>query len=674
MILFKILTGNDMQKSKLTFIILNCLFLASSILPQDLENVTPDDFYIFERQNWINKIMYETDNSSDSTFDVNHYEINLDIPLGSSFITGKVTCNFSASITSLSSVSLQLSSAFAIDSIGGNVLQYNFANDIIDITLDKTYTIGEEVSVTIYYSGIPPVLNNTKGMRFETHGNNEPIIVTLSTPYLAHLWFPCKDGPGDKADSVYINITIPDTVINGNQLIATSNGTLSEIETSNGKRTFKWKELYPIVPYYIMSAVSNYSHFQQTINDNSGNSFPIDYYVFKEDSQTAVNGTSGLPDVMNLFIEKFGSYPFENEKYGMSQMGFYGAIENQTNTIQNTFSLPWFMITVHELAHMWFGDMITCINWHHGWLNEGFATYSEALWAEHLGGFLDYKNYLSNSKYTGGGTVYLQDTSDPFSIFLTIIYNKGAWVLHMLRGVLGDDNFFNALSHYTSDPEFKYNHASTEDFQEVCETVSGMELGFFFEEWIYDEYFPVYSYRYEQETGTNILTLHINQTQGLNGWRELFKMPIEIKINFANGSDTLITVWNDQVSTTYNFPLTAEVNSVGIDPDEWILRDVEQVTDVMETQKKLFTYKLEANYPNPFNPSTAISFSIPERAKVNLTVYDILGNEIATLINEEKEGGNYTINFDASDLTSGIYFYRLTSGGISQSRKMLLIK
>jgi len=348
-----------MQKSKLTLIILNYIFLASSILPQDLENVTPDDFYEFERQNWIDKITYEADNSSDSTFDVTHYEINLDIPLGSSFVKGKVTCNFTAGITNLSSVSLQLSSSFAIDSVGGNVLQYNFANDIINLTLDKTYNTGEEVSITIYYSGIPPVLNNTKGMRFETHGNNEPIIVTLSTPYLAHLWFPCKDGPGDKADSVHINITVPDTVINGNQLIATSNGTLSEIETSGGKKTFKWKELYPIIPYYIMSAVSNYSHFQQTINDNSGDSFPIDYFVFKEDSLTAVNGTSDLPDAMNLFIEKFGSYPFENEKYGMSQMGFYGAIENQTNTIQNQFSLPWFMITVHELAHMWFGDMIT---------------------------------------------------------------------------------------------------------------------------------------------------------------------------------------------------------------------------------------------------------------------------------------------------------------------------
>ena len=667
-----------MQRLKLVLIPFVYFSFAQLILPQDLENVTPEDFYELERQNWKEKIIYETKMSEDTTFDVIHYDINLDIPLGVEFITGKVTCNFIAGIPDLASVTLQLSNAFVIDSVGGNTIQYNFANDTISITLDRNYNLGEQASVTIYYSGVPPVLNNTKGMRFETHGNNEPIIVTLSTPFLAHLWFPCKDGPGDKADSAYINITIPDTVINGNQLIVTSNGVLTGVEINQGKRTFRWKELYPIIPYYIMSAVSNYSHFQQIIPENSSSSFPIDYYVFKEDSLTAVNGTVQLPDAMNLFISKFGSYPFENEKYGMTQMGFYGAIENQTNTIQNSLSNNWFMISVHELSHMWFGDMITCASWHHGWLNEGFATYSEALYAEHSGGFTYYKNYLSTLKFMGGGTVYLQNTSDPFQIFLPIIYDKGAWVLHMLRGVLGDNIFFNAISQYTSDPRFRYDHASTEDFKDVCETVSGMDLDFFFDQWIYDEYYPVYTYGYEQDLLTNNLSLQINQTQGQNSWREIFEMPIRIKINFNNGSDTVITVWNNQVTTDYNLPLTARINSVQFDPDEWILRTVSIITDVEETPEKLFTFKLDANYPNPFNPTTTISFSIPERALVTLKVYDILGNEVAALVNEEKPAGEYEVEFNSSfgnrHLVSGIYFYTLTSGSFTQSRKMMLIK
>jgi len=667
-----------MQSLKL--LLISCLYFSFThlILPQDLGNVTPEDFYEFERQNWTDKIIYESRMSDDTTFDVIHYDINLDIPLGIEFIKGKVTSTFIASITNLSLVKLELSNSFVIDSITGNLTQYNFVNDTISITLDRNYNPGEQASVTIYYSGVPPVLNNTKGMRFETHGNNEPIIVTLSTPFLAHLWFPCKDGPGDKADSVYINITIPDTVINGNQLIATSNGVLTGVETNQGKRTFRWKELYPIIPYYIMSAVSNYSHFQQTITEDPNVSFPIDYYVFKEDSLTAVNGTAQLPDAMNLFISKFGSYPFENEKYGMTQMGFYGAIENQTNTIQNSLSSNWFMVSVHELSHMWFGDMITCASWHHGWLNEGFATYGEALWAEYSGGFSYYKNYLAALKFMGAGTVYLQNTSDPFQIFLPIIYDKGAWVLHMLRGVLGDDDFFNAINQYTSDPRFKYDHASTEDFRDVCETASGMDLDFFFNQWIYDEYYPVYTYGYEQDSITNNLTLQINQTQGQTSWREIFDMPIRIKINFSNGSDTTITVWDNQVTTNYNFTLTARINSVQFDPDEWILRTVTLITDVEETQENLYLFKLDANYPNPFNPSTTISFSVPERAVVTLKVYDILGNEVATLVNEEKPAGEYEVEFNSSfgnrNLVSGTYFYKLTSGSFTQTRKMMLIK
>jgi aminopeptidase N len=665
--------GIEMNRLISNLIIFLFLLTTPSILPQISKNINPNDFYEFERQNWIDKIIYETSMSEDTTFDVIHYEINLDIPLGLTFINGKVTCIFNSGMTDLSSVKLQLSNAFVIDSITGNTSQYSFANDTINITLDRNYNIGEQASVIIYYSGIPPVLNSTKGMRFETHGNNEPIIVTLSTPYLAHFWFPCKDGPGDKADSVYINITIPDTVINGNPLIATSNGILTGIEINQNKRTFKWKELYPIIPYYIMAAVSNYSHFQQTITNNFINSFPIDYYVFKEDSLTAVNGTVDMPDAMNLFIDKFGPYPFENEKYAMSQLGFYGAIENQTNTIQNNLSYNWLFISVHELSHMWFGDAITCINWHHGWLNEGFATYCEALYAEHIGGFSYYKTYIGSLKYTQGGTVYLQDTSDPFNIFIPIIYDKGAWVLHMLRGVLGDNIFFDAINQYATDPRFQYGHASTEDFKEVCETVSGMDLNFFFDEWIYDEYYPTYTYQYSQDSLTNLLTLQINQTQGQIGWRQIFEMPIKVKINYSGGVDT-ITVWNDQVTAEYNIPLTAKVTSVQIDPDEWILRTVSPVTDVEETPTNLFSYKLDANYPNPFNPSTTISFSVPEREVVTLKVYDILGNEVTTLVNEEKPAGSYKIIWYTEGLAGGVYFYQMTADEFVQTKKMILLK
>ena len=650
------------------------LLLPFTINPQGSGDITSDDFYSLERQNWMDRITYQLNYEPDTTFDVTFYGINLDIPLDSHQINGMVTCNLVSNTDGLTSISLQLSNSFEITYMSGNVIQVNLENDTLSLTLDRPYNRGEPVSITMGYTGIPMVLNNTKGMRFESHGNGEPIIATLSTPFLAHLWFPCKDGPGDKADSADINITIPDTMINGNPLIAVSNGTLTGIDTSAGKRTFKWKERHPIVPYYIMAAVSNYSHFQQIINNRRRGTFPIDYYVFKEDSLQAVNGASDMPDVINFYIEKFGAYPFEDEKYGMSQLGFYGAIENQTNTIQNSLSPDWFMVSAHELSHMWFGDMITCLNWHHGWLNEGFATYCEALYTEHVSGFNAYKSYMNSLTYTGGGTVYLENISDPFGIFISIIYDKGAWVLHMLRGILGDSTFFNVMVQYAADTRFRYGHASTEDFREVCETVSGQDLGYFFDEWIYDQYYPRYTYNYQQDINTNELTLWINQVQEQFGWREVFEMPIKVKANFSDGSDTLISLWNDQVSMIYHIPLNREINTVQIDPDNWILKYITQITALTNEKQKNFIFSLGTNYPNPFNPSTIIEYQIADPGLVTLKIYDVLGNEIATLVNEVKMPGNYHVGFDGSKLSSGVYFYQLRSGGFVATRKSILMK
>ena len=651
------------------------LFFAPSLYPQEPGSLLNEEFYSLERQNWLDKIKYEMNYQQDTSFDVKFYDINLEIEPDTQYIQCNFACRLVSNTNGLTQVNLQFSNNFEIDSISGDVADASVIDDTLQLTLNRPYNPGEVVSFNMSYSGIPLVLQGTKGMRFETHGNNEPIIATLSTPYLAHLWFPCKDGPGDKADSAYVSITIPDTVINGNQLIGVSNGTLTEIDTNGGKITYRWKELYPIVPYYIMAAVSNYSHFQQIISDTSGNHLPIDYYVFKEDSLSAYQGTLNLPDAINFFIDRFGPYPFENEKYGMTQLGFYGAIENQTNTIQNNLSSGWFMTSVHELSHMWFGDMITCANWHHGWLNEGFASYCEALYTEHTSGFNAYKNYMSYFRYTSGGTVYINDISDPFGIFINIIYEKGAWVLHMLRGILGDETFFNALSAYSADPRFRYDHAATEDFKEVCETVSGTDLDYFFDEWIYDEYYPQYTYYYFQDEITHQLTLQLNQIQGMNGWREVFKMPVKIRINLTDGSDTLITVMNDRADSSYSFSLSGSVSSIQIDPDNWILKTATMITSVERKEEKLpAAFKLESNYPNPFNPTTNIEYRLPSSEFVTLKIYDVLGNEVAVLIHEEKPAGSYKVKFDGSNLPSGVYFYRLRAGKYSDTKKLILMK
>lgn len=660
-------------KTVLTFLVL--LFsINNSSFAQNSVDENPADFYRMESANWIEKKIFEENFLIDTTTDAKFYYITLEVSIDSSFINGNVFFVIESKINNLAQITLDLTDSLVVNNISGSVVSFNRSHDKITLQLDRNYNQGESVSFTVYYSGVPPILNNTKGMRYETHGNSEPIIATLSTPYLAHLWYPCKDGPGDKVDSVYMDIIIPDTTINGNKLIAVSNGSLENVISENGKSIFKWRERYPIVPYYVMIAVSNYSQFQQTIHDSLGN-YPIIYNVFKSDSNISVQGTLQIPDAINFFSNKFGPYPFRNEKYGMTQLGFYGAIENQTNTVQNTLNAGWIMVSVHELSHMWFGDMITCSDWHNGWLNEGFATYSEALYQEHLYGFNSYKTYLRNYKYFQGGTLYLQNIDDPFSVFIDIIYLKGAWVLHMLRGVLGDDVFFNCLKQYAKDPGFTYKHASTEDFKMICENVSGQDLDYFFNQWIYDEYYPIYNCIYNYDAGLNLLYISLSQSQAQNGWRSVFKMPVKIKVKFTSGSDTLITVWNDQQNQDYQISLSRQVQLITIDPDEWILRTIGTVTSITdETSSQTLSYKLFDNYPNPFNPTTKISWQSPAGSWQTLKIYDLLGNEVAVLVNEYRPAGTYNFDFNASGLSSGLYIYKLTAGNFTQSKKMLLLK
>jgi len=634
------------------------------------------DHYKIEQQNWIEYIQRYESFNIDSSFDVLFYHLDVEIGISSPYISGNVLCRFGITKNSVQSITLNLHHSFSIDSILGNSTSFSFSNDSINITLDKVYNADESAEIKIFYRGIPPIAEGpyyNKGLIYGEHGNDEPVIVNLSTPYLAYYWWPCKDGPGDKPDSVYIDITIPDTTINSIPLTATSNGLLQDVVSYRGKNTFRWRHRYPITPYYVMVAISNYIEVQNIYEGDFGESYPLNYWVFQETFYDAQQGSIKLiPDVLDFFSSKFGAYPFRNEKYGMTEIGpIYSAIENQTNIIMNNISIDWFGTAVHETAHLWFGCMITCKDWHHGWLNEGFATYCEALWQEHTNGIEEYKSKMDFFEYFEDGTLYLQNISDPFGIFIAIIYHKGAWTLHMLRGVLGDSIFFEGLYQYANHTDFMYAEATTEDFKAICESVSGMNLTFFFDQWLYDEYFPVYEYSYYQNSTTFETSVQINQTQSSLGRREVFEMPIQLKFNFEGEGDTLITVWNDQEMQTFDLSLTKPISNLEFDPDNWILKQVN--TGGVSTGSDNFV--LLQNYPNPFNLSTTVKYSTRQSDFVSLKIYNMLGQEIQTLVNKFQNAGEYTVSFDAKNLSSGIYFYKLQVSNRSvETNKMTLIK
>ena len=631
------------------------------------------DFYRTEQQNWIETALFSEKALQQPNWDVLFYHIDVDIGYPTPYIRGAVLCRFRAVEDQLTSISMNLHRAFTIDSLSGNIDKYIFRDDTLHIELSEPLSHGAVAEIGVHYQGVPEPAGQIKGLVYRTHGKNEPVIVTLSTPYLAHYWWPCKDGPGDKPDSVYIDITIPDITIEGLPLIAVSNGLLENIAVGKGKRTFQWRERFPIAPYYVMAAVSNYRHFDQKFEMQDKNSFPIDYYVFDENFNIAQEGVRDLPRAMEIFSSLFGRYPFPTEKYGQTELGFYGAIENQTNSVINSMSESWFSVAVHELTHMWFGDMITCADWHHGWLNEGFATYCESLYLEFAEGKEAYHRSMADNEYFEDGTLYLEDTSDPFQIFIDIIYLKGAYVLHMLRGVLGDSVFFDCLANYAADPRLRYGHATTADFQSVCEQTSGKELDYFFDQWVYDSYYPEYRYDFYQDSLTLHTWVSIYQVQSESGRRPVFEMPVQLRFEFEDGTDTLVSAWNDQRTQTFSFSPEKKIEACVLDPDKWILRKTEQVT---EPPSDFF---LDQNYPNPFNTSTTFSYRIPFAARVNLAVYNTRGEQVEVLVDRFQSAGFYFVSWDGRDqfdriVSSGVYFCHLKAGDLTLSRKMLFLR
>lgn len=614
---------------------------------------------------------------ADSTYDVTYYK--LDIFLDHVFFTtnrivGSVLMKAKANAENLTNIYIDLKSNMNLDSITSSLgaVNYNRVGDKTYITFPSTLNLGEEFDVTVFYNGVPGS-SGLGSFEYSTHNGN-PIIWSLSEPYGSPDWWPCKDTPADKPDSVDIWITA------NSYFTSVSNGKLVEVvENGNNTKTYKWAVRYPIAQYLISVAMSNYMQYDTEYTALDGSTMPVTHFIYPEKWNTTRKAQlDATTDMIHEFALMFGEYPFLKEKYGHAEFGWGGGMEHQTVSSMVGFNRD---LVSHELAHQWFGDMITCKDWHHIWVNEGFATYLEALYVEKKSGFAAYSNKiaeeLTNAKYAYG-SVYCVNIDDDGEIFSGArSYSKGAAILHMLRGVLGDSIFFKTMYDFANDPQLKYGVATTEDFQHVAETVSGKDLDYFFSEWVYGENYPTYDVNWGYNnfglTG-NKYNAHVKVSQRNNSTPAFFTMPVQFKFHTSVG-DTLITVFNDQKIQEFNFVLNGEPTTFKFDPNVWILRTIgTSATDVEAEPINLLNYNLEQNYPNPFNPETKISYKIGSSEQVKLTVYDVLGREITTLVNEFQNAGNYSYNFDASNLAGGVYIYQLSTPSYQNSKKLILLQ
>jgi len=510
-----------------------------------------------------------------SDYDAKYYKLDLTLNDTTQIISGSVYMYAEALINGFNVVELNFfdNPQMSIDSVKTNntLLSFSWSNNIISITLDRPYN-QEPFNVTVYYHG-HPLEGGLQSFDWSTHGDPPvPVISTLSEPYFAQAWWPCKDLPRDKADSADINITVR------SDLIVASNGLLREVIDNGTTKTYKWHEKYPITTYLIMIAATDYTIFSNWYHPLVGtDSMEVRYFVYPEYLADAGALYPVTPSMIEFYANTFGEYPFVQEKYGMAHFTWSGAMEHQTCTsILYYWYSQW--VIAHELSHQWWGDYITCHDWHHIWLNEGFASYCEALWAEHLSGISYYHTYMNGMRYTSGGTIYIDDTTDVWNIFGSIVYDKGAWVLHMLRHMVGDNTFFQILRTYYSDPRYANGVVQTADFQGVCEEISGMDLDYFFQEWIYGTYYPKYRSSWINESagsGYYDVYLHIDQYQSTPPTH--FTMPIDITLN-AGGTDTTFVVFNDPRHKDFQFRVYGTPSNLRLDKDEWILKSTSTTT------------------------------------------------------------------------------------------------
>jgi aminopeptidase N len=623
---------------------LGCLLLVSvlQINAQDYEE-TLNAIRVSEAKTAYRQMM-RSSNLNTGNYDVKYHRLELDVDPSQAQISGDITTYFEAK-EAMTEITFDLADNMTVSQVlqRGNSLAYaQNTDDELVITLPITQNQGVLDSLTISYSGNP--ISSGFGSFEQTTHAGDPIIWTLSEPYGAKGWWPCKQDLIDKIDSIDVHITTPEFNPSNEAYVAVSNGLEISQSVTNSERVTHFKHGHPIPAYLIAIAVTNYEIYSHQV-PNNGNPFDIINYVYPESLVSAQASTEVTVDIMNIFTDLFEEYPFSDEKYGHAQFGWGGGMEHTTVSFMGSFSRG---LIAHELAHQWFGNKITCGSWKDIWLNEGFATYLSGLVIENLDGEASFKAWrqqkVNNITSQPSGAVYLtdQDTTSVNRIFSgRLSYNKGAMVLHMLRQKLGDTDFYQGLQDYLDTPDLAFDYAKTQDFNDVMEASTGENLDEFFNDWIYNQGYPSYNVNWNQNG--NQLKLTVSQTQSHNSV-SFFEAGVPIRVVGTLGETLNVvlnnTTNNEQFFETVNFT----IQDVIFDPDIHLISKNNSV--VLSTDEFNFNTDIIV-YPSP--TTSVVNILKPDGLDIqNIKVYNSLGQLLLQ--------SSWTPQLNLNTLASGLLF------------------
>ena len=512
--------------------------------------------------------------SSQAAYDVQHYDLDVRVRPEAQILAGTMRMR-AAVVDTLHSVLLDLDHRLDVDSawVENNSLPVDTITrpsdgDQLRVPLPEPRLAGDTVSVQIAYHGAPRVAPNPPwdgGVTWSTTSEGAPWIGTSVQTAGASLWWPVKNHPSDEPDSMDIALTVPDS------LVAASNGRLRAVERrSDTTRTFQWHVSMPINAYNVTMNVAPYARVDTTYQSVADERVPVSFYALPSDSATAAHVLPDFLDQLRFLEETLGPYPPRADKYGVAQAPFLGMEHQSLIAYGHDFSTgglgydaPFDALHFHELAHEWYGNLVTVQDWKDFWLHEGPATYLEALYAEALRGDSAYHAVTDHfrSRIQGGVSIARRESTPVQAVYDRDVYYRGAMTLHTLRFVVGEEALRTILRRFVypngtlegDKPPFR--HATTQDFIETAEAITGRSL---------DDFFQVYLYR------ASLPRLETNRTNGklqlqwVDTGAATLGVPVPVRVN-----GTVRRVPMSGGEGTVSVPIDADVQ---IDPEGWLLR------------------------------------------------------------------------------------------------------
>ena len=510
------------------------------------------------------------------SYDALHYLIRIGLDLDRKTFEGATTVTLASLREGLETCVLD-AEEFTVTSVlgqDGEALKFDQTARELAVRLPRPYKFGEELSFTCFYHGRDPKI----GLRFTAETPDNPrLVFSDSFPENVHHWFPCFDYPNDKVTNEIVA-----TVEQGLKVAA--NGRLVSVtgDAAAGTVTYHWSQDLPHSTYLIFLAAAPYV----VVRDSYG-TLPVSYWVYPRDAAKVGPTYGKTPKMIEFFNRTFG-YDYPWQKYDQVSVPSGGGAESTSATAmthrimvdeRGEPDFPAIGIVSHELAHQWWGDLVTLRSWAHTWLNESFGTYSDYLYhrfekgddegAVNLRGKLN--AYLREAKTRYIRPIVSDRYDAPGDMFDAHTYPKGARVLHMLRSLVGDEPFFGTLRHFLH--RYAFDSVDTADFIRSVKTVTGQNLDWFFDQWLYKPGHPVFEVASEWDAAGKVVRLKVAQVQDFSKGVPVFRVPVSIKL-VSPGKTEIHEVWIDEREETFELRSETRPLLVRFDEDNVLLMEI----------------------------------------------------------------------------------------------------